>query len=138
MEPWLKDYYGQHARLGELAVRLQKGLEDGQDEAALISVLAELMAVLRLHLALEDHVLYPVLRQSQVAGVSAKAKQFQDEMGSLLPVVVGFIDRWYSVNAVRENAAVFQKEAAGLLEALFTRVRRENQELYPMAEGARI
>ena len=49
MELWLKDYYGQHARLGELAVRLQKGLEDGQDEAALISVLAGLMAVLRLH-----------------------------------------------------------------------------------------
>lgn len=95
---------------------------------------AILKAVLRLHLALEDHVLYPALLQSETPGVAARAKEFQEEMGGLLPVVVGFVERWYSVNAIREDETLFREKAAELLQALSNRVRRENEELYPMVE----
>lgn len=86
------------------------------------------------HLAREDMLLYPMLRQSKNAAVANTAEAFVDEMGGLLAAYKEWSVQW-PTERVTEQWPVFVGETDSLLDALAKRIVRENEELYPLVEG---
>lgn len=98
-------------------------------------LLAKLSGTLRIHFAQEDRSLYPMLMASGRGGVAATARAFFDEMGQIGPQFTAYTERWCSSAAIADGWPAFCNETAALFTALKDRIRRENEELYPLADA---
>lgn len=100
-------------------------------------MLARLTGILRIHLALEDEILYPALRNSPDPQIAAIGQRYWDEMGGLADTFLDFIDRWKRADALLANQERFRSESAAVFKALEKRIEREHHEVYPLAERTR-
>lgn len=131
-------FRGQHDHLLKLAVELGElsssiaSLEDAQQARA---VLSNLGGKLLVHLAMEDKSLYPQLLASGQSEVVSLTKQFMDEMGGLAEAFEAYNKRWAGAATILEQSDTFQTETAGIVAALGTRIDKENNQLYPMADA---
>lgn len=97
--------------------------------------LLRLRAVISLHLAREDNLLYPEIKRHGSAKMARMADAFQTEMKQLSPVVVGFFDRWQKHGAIAREPEVFRQGANTVLKALYFRIIKENRQFYPEVEA---
>lgn len=86
------------------------------------------------HLASEDMLLYPRMKQNPDAAVARTAHTFSTEMGGLLTAYKDWSGRWSS-ERLQGEWPQFVAETRELLGALAKRISRENAELYPLVEG---
>lgn len=93
-------------------------------------------STIKLHLAAEDRYLYPTLASSSNQDLVGLGQRFQDEMGTIAGVYMGFAGRWNLPAKLLANPEGFRTEANEVIKALHQRIRRENLELYPLIEGA--
>lgn len=129
----------QHNELLALATELQGMLnEDALSKDALParSCLAKLMGKLSLHLSSEDKVLYPELEAHKDPTVAAIAHRFASEMKNTTAQVVAYNSRWPTPTAIKANPQSFVKETKEVIKILADRIKRENQELYAVADRA--
>lgn len=106
-----------------------------QDHAqSILQQLVAMSSAIKLHLAAEDRVLYPALIQAKDPRVAQTGKQFQEEMGDLAQVYMAFTARWNLAAKISKDPDGFRSDANTVFKALHSRVQRENQELYPLAE----
>ena len=127
----------QHDRAEELASDLLLHIERHDRESDCFPVamtLAKLLGLLKLHLAQEDRVLYPEILSSEDPELAATARRFKDEMGGLAVALDQFARRWQSSAAIDERFRDFSIETGDILTKLGERIRRENEELYPMVD----
>ena len=97
-------------------------------------MLARLTGILRIHLALEDEILYPALRNAKDPKIAAAAERHWQEMGGLADTFLDFVDRWKRADMVLAEPELFRGESAVVFKALGDRIGREHDEIYPMAE----
>ncbi len=97
-----------------------------------------LSAVIKLHLAAEDHALYPALRRGDDAALAQRAQQFQDEMVTIAQRYLGFSRRWNTAAQLRADPEGFREDANQVLKQVFERMQREDREFYPAIERANI
>ncbi|WP_017672777.1 hemerythrin domain-containing protein [Blastomonas sp. AAP53] len=110
------------------------------DRASAVEItlmLARLTGILRIHLALEDEILYPALRNAKDPKIAAAAEHHWQEMGGLADTFLDFVDRWKRADMVLNESELFRRESAGVFKALGDRIGREHAEIYPMAEKLR-
>lgn len=123
----------QHAEimqiLNELQTRAASGLEEHHKEIA--RLLIKLRFKVKLHLASEDKILFPVIRNEGDCPESAMLASYEEEMQGLAGVFLEFIQRWEYAEQILNNSSEFLQEAAGAIEALSKRIAREERELYP-------
>lgn len=105
-----------------------------EDAYAATLLLAKLTGLLRIHFAQEDQLLYPSLMAEARGGVAAVARSFFEEMGQIGPAFAAFSEKWRAQGAIAAEPALFRGESRALLAALADRIRRENDELYPLAD----
>lgn len=101
-------------------------------------MLARLTGILRIHLALEDEILYPALRNASDPEMARTAERYWQEMGGLADAFLDFVDRWKRADRLLADQQAFRTEAAHVFAALGDRIEREHGEIYPMAEKLRI
>lgn len=106
----------------------------GTHADAIAGALAAMNATVRLHLASEDSVLYPTLRASSHPDVAELGERFRVEMVGIAGAYGGFIGRWRSGAHIASSPEEFRDEADAVFNALHQRIRREDRELYPVAE----
>ena len=112
-------------------IRAYRG--DG-DAYAMALKLARLTAILRTHFVMEDELLYPRIIASDHREAAVMARVFQSELGHLSDQFERFVERWSSSMAIAASIEQFEYEAGMLFAALRDRIRRENDELYPLAD----
>ncbi|MFN3819254.1 hemerythrin domain-containing protein [Blastomonas sp.] len=100
-------------------------------------MLARLTGILRIHLALEDEILYPALRKSNDPRTAEIAERYWREMGGLADMFLDFVDRWKRADVVLTEQARFRSEATMVFSALAERIEKEHREVYPLAEQIR-
>ena len=125
----------QHVELLTVAkkiVPLLNAKDIQQDSDKILSYLNELLKDLTIHLTLEDKILYPKMMRSSDRTVATTAKKYQDEMGGIAQVAMGYRGKWNSSMVISANPAEFIKETKGLFAALQERIVREDKILYPM------
>lgn len=118
--------------IADLRLLVQQGLVQNADR--IVEHLHQLSAKIKLHLNAEDAVLYPALMRQSASAPAETARQFQSEMGDLAKVYGAFTQKWAYGKLIVDNQDAFKADANTVFQALHERVRRENQELYPLAE----
>ena len=107
------------------------------DRAAAVEVtlmVARLTGILRIHLALEDEILYPALRRSSDPRTAEIGERYWREMGGLADMFLDYVDRWKRADAVLAEQERFRSESATVFKALADRIEKEHREIYPLAE----
>ncbi|NVE95095.1 hemerythrin domain-containing protein [Altererythrobacter lutimaris] len=128
----------QHAALEKLATELSEAMsriDADPDAERCAHIIAKMTGILILHLAAEDRSLYPRMIASSDPAVSKTASEFAEEMGNLAPAYSEFEAKWRSADAICDDPQGFRQEAQAILQALSTRIHRENTVLYPIAES---
>ena len=109
----------------------------GADHANLIMTqLAKLTQLMRVHFAQEDHCLYPALIASTNPEVAEAAKAFQREMGELWEQYEAFARSWSTSTVIILLFEEFKAECITIFGAIEDRCSRENELLFPLADAA--
>ena len=127
----------QHDAATQLMIGItgQIGAYRGPDDAYRLTLgVAQLLGLLRVHLTVEDDYLYPELIGSDDPRTAALARRFAREMGGIAERLEEFAMHWSASAGIAARFGEFRDEARHLFAALETRIRRENQQLYPLAD----
>ena len=92
---------------------------------------SKLSSILEEHLLLEDDFLYPVLRKHPDDSIRNIANAFFSEIGDLKSAFTDYAGKWASANDIANSAEAFASETKVIAGALRSRIRREEEELFP-------
>jgi hypothetical protein len=97
--------------------------------------LNRLLGLLRVHLALEDVQLYPLLMAGPDSKVARTARRHADERDRLAVDLECFARNWPCADSIAANFGKFRDAAHQLVLALAVRIELENLYLYPLADA---
>jgi hemerythrin-like domain-containing protein len=97
-------------------------------------LLSKLGGKLSIHLAMEDNSLYPGLLSKTDAGDKAVVEAFINEMGGIAEAFGGYVSAWPSSSAIEADPAGFVEQTKSIFAALSSRIERENNQLYVIAD----
>jgi hypothetical protein len=129
----------QHDELLALAKTLLESLDTRAletDPTVARRALAVFAGRLRVHAAMEQEALYPRLLASTNQVVADKARELLEEIGPLYDQFFKHLDVWSHATAIKSDPEAFCRETMALLYRLRVRMKRENEELYPLADAA--
>lgn len=127
----------QHHELIQLAKEVLNALDTRTlvvDPTPARRALAVFSGRLRVHAAMEQEALYPSLLGSDDPAVARKARELLDEVGGLYAEYFAHQQRWSDGQAIRAEPEAFCRDTMGLFARLRMRMKRENEELYPLAD----
>lgn len=127
----------QHDQLAELAEDLLRMLDADDlalDPTPVRRTLAVFSGRLRVHAAMEQEALYPRLLASSDPLVASKAQELLDDVGDIYKAFFDHMSRWSSADEIRARCELFRRETWALLHRLHARMKRENDELYPLVD----
>ncbi|MFT0532100.1 hemerythrin domain-containing protein [Castellaniella hirudinis] len=126
----------QHVQILKAIHQLRQYAKAGIVENAphLSRELLSIKSKIKLHLAIEDDILYPRLQKKGDPLVSQLAHRYQAEMQSLAADFLAFVDRWGHTDQIAGNPEAFRQDCNVVIKALHQRIQRENLEFYPAAE----
>lgn len=101
---------------------------------AIAQGIVAMSGTIKLHLAVEDKVLYPALQRGGNAELARLGRQYQSEMESIASAYDAFARRWNTADNVRRSAQDFRNEANVVLRKVYERMQREDHDFYPRIE----
>ncbi len=102
--------------------------------AQIAKQIISISATIKLHLSIEDAVLYPALQKSKDPAYIALGQRYQSEMGGLATAYMEFAGKWLSAKKIADDVDGFKSDANLVFKALHDRIHKENVELYPVLE----
>ena len=131
-------YRKHHDELLFLAKELSQKLNENEVKekaSEILDLLSKFAAKLNMHLTMEDKALYPKLITSKDLKTSQIAREFLTEMGGIKVVVEKYIHNWSLAKNIIASPEIFIKESKLIIGALQTRIDKENNILYPLADS---
>ena len=122
----------QHDDISKTSEELIKAIMS-EDRGAVAALRWRLARELIAHLAVEDRWLYPMLIRDGSPKAATTALNFKREMGGLAEAFNQYMTAWHD-QRIAEEWDGFRVATWKLVEVLDVRIRRENTELYPLAE----
>lgn len=124
-----------HSKLARMFMQLGRIIESSSPPSniELFELRRELVSTLLAHLKLEDWALYPRLIDCGEDDIASAALAFKDEMGGLAPVFLAYCDKW-SATSIEADWAGYCADTRVILDALNSRLTRENRELLPLLD----
>lgn len=120
------------SRIDALRKLVHAGIESNVD--AIAQQIKDLGTVVKLHLAIEDRILYPAVRQSPDAAISAMGNAYQNEMQGIANEYIRFTSKWSDPKQLAADPESFRAAANHVLKNVYQRMQRENHEFYPAIE----
>lgn len=111
----------------------QEGIKGNAESIA--NEVVMLSSVIKVHLAIEDRVLYPSLQKNAHPELAAMGRSYQNEMKDIANAYAGFSRRWNTASQVSENEDDFRRDANTVLKQVHQRMQKENREFYPAIEA---
>lgn len=129
----------EHAEILSITAEI-KHLLNPADVKAKLPLFHELIATLTrrtlAHLLLEDRCLYQEMLLSSYDDTRRLAQEYSDCMGNIASSLKEYANAWESSELILSHPEEFCKATRRMLEILESRINREEQMLYPMAEMA--
>ncbi|RFP19397.1 MULTISPECIES: hemerythrin domain-containing protein [unclassified Duganella] len=128
----------QHIDILSAIADLRRLVQSGiAEHAADISQrIVTMSGIIKLHLAVEDRVLYPTLEASGNAALAGMSQRYRQEMDGIGGEYLGFAGRWNTPRQLAEQPEAFRDEANRVLKTLYERMKKEDREFYPAIESA--
>ncbi len=95
----------------------------------------ELGTVVKLHLAIEDRILYPAVRKAVKTEIAAMGDAYQQEMKGIANAYIRFTMKWSDAARLAAEPEDFRADANSVLKTVYQRMQRENREFYPAIEA---
>lgn len=92
--------------------------------------------IIKLHLAVEDKLLYPALEASGDAVLARMSRLYRSEMDGISGAYLAFAAKWNTPRLLSEQPEIFRDEANHVLRTLYERMKKEDREFYPAIEAA--
>lgn len=127
----------QHVEILEGIAALRKFSHAGVPEHAheIARAIAALSTVVKLHLAIEDRILYPALQHGSNPRLSEMGRAYQEDMKGIASSYIAFSRQWSAAATIAAKAEQFRTEANTVLKTLYSRMQKENSEFYPAIES---
>lgn len=106
-----------------------------ENATQIAGLVVSMSSIIKLHLAVEDSVLYPALQKSNDAALARMGKKFQDEMKNIAAGYLEFARKWNSPPHVLQDPEGFRADANRVLKVLHQRMQSENTTFYPLIEA---
>ena len=134
----IDSFKAQHEKILEGIAALRNYAKAGIAENAelIAGQVVALSSIIKVHLAIEDRVLYPSLQKNAHAELAAMGRAYQDEMKNIAQAYTAFSRRWNTPTQVAREAEGFRHDANTVLKMVYQRMQRENTEFYPAIEAA--
>jgi iron-sulfur cluster repair protein YtfE (RIC family) len=113
---------------------VRSGIGNNAEEIAKLIVM--MSSTIKLHLAVEDKILYPALQNANNVSLASMGKRFQDEMTSIAHAYLTFARKWNTAAIVSHNPEGFRSDANSVLRTLYDRMRKEDTDFYPVVEAS--
>jgi len=107
----------------------------GENAAEISNLIISMSSIIKLHLSVEDKILYPALQSGNNSVLAKMGKQFQDEMGAIALAYMNFARNWNTAASVFRDPEGFRSEANRVLKILHNRMLKENTDFYPAIEA---
>ncbi len=127
----------QHQEIKKRCRRLLAAYERAPLERNLDGVwgqLSALMSVLKVHLTVEERVLYPALLRHDDQAIMARARKEVKALDALAIELQRFSSIWTSVGAIRARPDQFEVELRNLCAHTATRIEIEDGTLIPLVK----
>lgn len=98
------------------------------------SEIAKLAGILKIHLAMEDKALYPLMLAHAEPAVRRTAAEYQQSMGKLAPAFDAFYEKWRRHGAIESASGEFVGAYRGIADALNKRMDMEDANLYQVVD----
>ena len=127
----------QHLKIFECINKLRHYALSGVPEHAqeIAQSVVSMSSLIKLHLSVEDSVLYPALRMSKDQEMVRLGNQYQDEMKVIATSYDVFARRWNTAANVAKDPNGFRAEANVVLKKLHARICQEDSKFYPAIEA---
>ncbi|MBV7534831.1 hemerythrin domain-containing protein [Duganella sp. sic0402] len=119
--------------IADLRRLVQEGISTHASEIA--RRIVSMSSIIRLHLAVEDRVLYPALEASGNRAMAGMGQKYRDEMEGIAGSYLDFASKWNTPRILVSEPETFRAEANQVLKALYERMKREDHEFYPAIEA---
>ncbi|HRK77636.1 MAG TPA: hemerythrin domain-containing protein [Thiobacillus sp.] len=126
----------QHIEIIEHITALRNFSKEGISEnaAEIAALIIAMSSIIKLHLAVEDQLLYPALQRGKNSALAKMGKRFQDEMATIASAYMDFARKWNHASNVSRDPEGFRLEANKVLKILHDRMHKENTDFYPIIE----
>jgi DUF438 domain-containing protein len=108
----------------------------GENAAEIARLIIAMSSIIKLHLAVEDKILYPALQAGKNAALASMGRRFQDEMKAIASTYLDFARQWNTAAGVAHDPEGFRSDANHVLKLLHDRMQKENTDFYPAIEAA--
>ena len=128
-----KRFIAQHDELLDLSDQITACLnfiELAKDATKVRSLLSIFLGRLKVHLAMEDGSLYPVMLDLEDKKINEMARMFINEMGGVVDAVNDYAMIWASAMAIQDNPKIFITHTNKIMSAMARRIDKENYELF--------
>lgn len=123
----------QHDEITALLRAMRAATADNQQKKAIGPLRWQLARLLMTHLAMEDAHFYAAVERHGDPEAILMAKRFKNEMGGMANSFSAYMADW-SDSRITSHWTAFCAETNALLAAITTRIEREDNILFPMAE----
>jgi hypothetical protein len=120
--------------IDRLRQAVRAGIAANADDIA--TGIIKISGVIKLHLAIEDTVLYPAIADSADRKLARLSEAYQREMNGIAGEYFAFASRWNLPDRLTADPEAFRADANRVLRVLFDRMRREDTEFYPAIDAA--
>ena len=128
------DLYITKHRVMQDYLRQLTNLVNGTIDKANAPLIAELInkttGVLNMHLASEDHFVYPKLLKAGDTRVRSITQRYMDEMTKIADAYLAFHKKYNTPSKILADTAEFKQTFKKVRDALLLRMEREEKELY--------
>lgn len=127
----------QHTKIFDCINTLRHYSVNGVVEHAreIASAVVSMSSLIKLHLTVEDTVLYPALRSSSQHTLATMGNQYQEDMKVIARSYEEFARKWNTATNVAQDPAGFRADANTVLKRLHARIRQEDKHFYPAIEA---
>lgn len=119
--------------VAELRLLVKDGIIENAEKIS--KLIISMSSSIKLHLAVEDSILYPSLQSGNNAAVARMGKQYQAEMDAIAAAYLNFARSWNNVTRVSGDPEGFRSDANIVLRVLHARMHKENTVFYPAIEA---
>lgn len=127
------NYVEQHQEIMSIISSIKSKLDTlklSQNATDIEMLLAELSGKVKVHLAMEDKILYPKLLASDNSDIVNTAKAFLAEIGQLGDTFVSYINKWNSSIKIQEDPKSFVSHTSEIIHAIENRIEKEDEQLF--------
>lgn len=127
----------QHIEIIDCVTKLRRLSKMGiiENAMAISDLIVSMSSIIRLHLAVEDRILYPALQKGGDVSLAKMGKKFQEEMCAIASAYQDFGRRWNYASNVSRDPEGFRSDANKILKLLHDRMQKENVDFYPAIEA---